>query len=278
MRRFYQRTLDYLGCDVMSNQAQILVTRPEDKICLVTLNRPEKRNALNGDVIQEWIDTLQKIANDSTIRVVILNGNGDHFCAGADIDWMHKMSKLSHQDNVNDAMQLATLLKLIYTFPKPVIGLVHGATMGGGLGVMACCDIVIAADNSVFCFSEAKIGLTPSVISPYVIPVMGERAARYYFLTAEKFDAKKAEQLYLVQHITPLDIIFNYGLSLADSMLKNSAHALSEAKKLIRHVADHSLSDDLVKFTAEHLATMRASTDAEEGLISFLEKRKPIWK
>lgn len=262
----------------MSASQQILVTTPADKVCLITLNRPDKRNALNGDMIEEWINALQTIAKDKTIRVVMLNGNGEHFCAGADIEWMQKIAKLAHQKNINDAMQLATLLKLINTFPKPIISLIHGATMGGGLGVISCCDAVIAAENAVFCFSEAKIGLTPSVISPYVVSVIGERAARYYFLTAKKFDAKKAEQLHLVQHITPPEKIVDYGLELAAEILNNSPHALSEAKKLIRHVVDHSISDDLIYYTAEHLAKMRASSDAEQGLKYFLEKRKPIWK
>lgn len=258
--------------------SSILVTTPHDAVCLLTLNRPEKRNALDGYLIQEWIEKLQEIENDKSIRIVIINGNGEHFCAGADIAWMQKMADCSHDENVNDALQLAHLLKIISQFSKPVIGLVHGATMGGGLGVIACCDMVIAAANAVFCFSETKIGLTPSVISPYVLPVIGERMARYYFLTAEKFDSKIAAELDLVQQIVPMETLQDAGLTLAKKLLNNSPHALSEAKKLIDHIGKSSFSDMTVKWTAEHLAFMRSSEDAKEGLKAFLEKRSPVWE
>ena len=262
----------------MTDQAHIIVTHPDKEIGLLTLNRPEKRNALDGVMIHEWITVLQKMAKDKKIRVVILAGNGEHFCAGADIAWMQKMAKSTHVENVQDAMQLAILLKTIYTFPKPIIGLVQGAVMGGGLGVIACCDIVLAADNAVFCFSEAKMGLTPSVISPYVIPVIGERAARYYYLTAEKFAVQQALELKLIQQIvTPVKLSAT-GLTLARTLLQNSPHALIEAKKLIRYIAAEKFSDKLIQFTAEHLADMRVFDDAKEGLNAFLEKRAPVWK
>ncbi len=261
----------------MPNQANILVTKPFEKICLVTLNRLDKCNALNGDLIQEWIEALLKISQDKNIAVVIFNGNGEHFCAGADIAWMKTMAERSHDENVQDARQLATLLKLIYDFPKPTIGLVQGACMGGGIGVIACCDMVIAAENSIFCFSEAKIGLTPSVISPYVLSVMGERMARYYFLTAEKFDAKKALQYQLVQSTVQLEKLFETGLTLAHTLLQNSPNALYEAKKIIKAVVKQPITEELSQMTAEHLATLRASKDAKEGLKAFLEKRLPIW-
>jgi methylglutaconyl-CoA hydratase len=262
----------------MTNQTQILVTTPTTGICLVTLNRPEKRNALNGALIQEWINVLTKIAADKSIQLVMFNGNGEHFCAGADIAWMQKVAQLSYEENVADALQLALLLNLINTFPKPTIGLIHGSAMGGGLGVMACCDIVIAADNTVFCFSETKIGLTPSVISPYVIPVIGARSARYYYLTAEKFDVKKALELNLVQQSVSLEKLFDFGIQLAKTLLNNSPYALQEAKKLIRCIEKNSEAENIMEITTEHLAMMRSSDDAREGLQAFLEKRMPLWK
>lgn len=258
----------------MTSLSSILVTKPDPDICLLTLNRPEKRNALNGPMIQEWMQALQEIADDASVRVVIVNGNGEHFCAGADMAWMQKMAQASHAENVNDALQLARLLEKIYTFPKPIIGLVHGAIMGGGLGVVACCDMVIAATNSVFCFPEVKVGLTPSVISPYILSTMGEKSARYYFLTAESFNSQIATELKLVQQTAPLEKLFEAGLTLAKSILKNSPHALSEAKKITRH----PVSEETIKMTAEHLASMRASQDAQEGLKAFLEKRSPVWE
>jgi methylglutaconyl-CoA hydratase len=256
----------------------IHVTTPLKGVNLVTLNRPEKRNAIDGAVITEWLHTLEKLAVDKSVRVVMFNGNGDHFCAGADIAWMQKMAQASQEENIEDAMHLSTLLKSIYTFSKPTIALIHGATMGGGLGVIACCDMVIAAENASFCFSEAKIGLTPSVISPYIIPVIGERAARYYYLTAQKFMVEKAVELRLVQQISSTDELMDDGLELAKALLKNSPFALAEAKKLIQRVARHHFSEDIIKATAEHLATMRASDDAQEGLQAFLEKRDAVWK
>src|SRR3990167_3643927 len=206
MHRLNRPNLVYLGCDAMTSQSPILVSY-EDEISIITLNRPEKRNALDGTLLQAWQAILEDIASNKKIRVVILKGNGAHFCAGADIAAMQKIAKCSEDENVQDAMQLANLLKTIYTFPKPVVALVQGAVMGGGLGVIACCDIVIAADNAAFCFSEAKMGLTPSVISPYIIPLIGERAARYYYLTAEKFAVQQALELKLIQQIvTPVKL------------------------------------------------------------------------
>jgi methylglutaconyl-CoA hydratase len=278
MRPFLRLILVYLGCDVMNDQPQVVLTIPKKGIALITLNRPEKRNALNGPLIHEWFAILQNVAEDKNIFIVLLNGNGEHFCAGADIAWMQKMAQCTHDENVQEAIQLAMLLQTIHTFPKPVIGLIQGAAMGGGLGVMACCDIVIAAENATFCFSEAKIGLTPSVISPYVISVIGERAARYYFLTADKFNAENAKKLNLVQRIVPLAQLNSEGLSLAETLLKNSPYSLVEGKKIIKQVVSQPISAKLIQMTAEHLAMMRSSSDAKEGLEAFLEKRAPIWK
>lgn len=262
----------------MTDLSHILVTKPQQGVDLLTLNRPEKRNALNKVLIQEWMQALQEMRDDASISVVILNGNGEHFCAGADIASMQKMANATLAENVEDALQLAKLLNTIFNFPKPIIGLIQGATMGGGLGVIACCDVVIAATDSVYCFSEVKIGLTPSVISPYVISVIGERAARYYFLTAEKFDAKIATELKLVQHIVPQELLLETGMTLAKNLLKNSPNALREAKKLIQQVSGQTISNNIIQKTAEHLAHMRATHDAQEGLNAFLEKRSPAWE
>ncbi|HSW70074.1 MAG TPA: enoyl-CoA hydratase-related protein [Gammaproteobacteria bacterium] len=259
-------------------QQTILLTKPHDNICLVTLNRPEKRNAIDGALISEWMRVLHDLQNDVSIRVILLNGNGEHFCAGADMTWMQKMAKCSSAENKKDALQLAQLLKMIYTFPKPVIGLVHGAVMGGGLGVTACCDVVIAAENASFCFSEVKLGLAPSVISPYVVPLIGEKSARYYFLTGEKFDVNTAIQLNLVHQTVVLEKLFDSGLSLAKTFLSHSQNALMEIKKLLLRVAGNNVSEEMMNMTAEHLSLMRATDDAKEGLNAFLEKRLPKWK
>lgn len=256
----------------------ILVETPEKYLTQVVLNRPEKRNALNGAMIQELTRIFQSIHEDKNTRVILLSAKGDHFCAGADMGWMQKMTECSQADNIEDAMLLAKLLQSIAMCSKPIIALNQGATMGGGLGIIACCDIVIAAENATFCFSEAKVGLTPSVISPYVIPVIGERSAKYYYLTAEKFDAMTAKQLQLVQNVVEESNLENTGNLFIQKLLKNSPHALTEAKKLIRHVLQEKYSDELIRYTADHLAAMRSSKDGKEGLKAFLEKREPVWE
>jgi methylglutaconyl-CoA hydratase len=248
-----------------------------DGIATITLNRPEKRNAMDGFLIQELCDALTQIAVEENARVLILNGNGEHFCAGADIDWMQKIAQGSAEENRQDAHQLATLMQMIYRFPKPVIVLAHGATLGGGLGLLAACDIAVAANNASFGFSEVRIGLTPSVISPYVLAAIGERAARYYFLTAERFGADEAHRLGLVHRVVDAEALACTGLMIAGELLKNSSLAILEAKRLIRHVSRHDLNDDLTQFTADHLAKLRATPEAREGLQAFLEKRVPKW-
>lgn len=262
----------------MSAEPLIKVTMLMPGVCQIKLNRAEKRNALDSELIREWTQALQQCEANPAIRVVIFSGQGEHFSAGADLQWMQKMAELPYPENVADALILAQLLKTIAHFPKPTLALVQGAVMGGALGVLAACDIAIAADNAVFCFSEVKIGLTPSMISPYVIPVMGERAAKYYFLTAEKFNAETALKLNLVQQITTKDNLAQQGMACAEQLLKNGPHALIEVKKIIRHVVQETYSDQLIQYTAEHLATLRATKEAREGLHAFLEKREPLWK
>jgi methylglutaconyl-CoA hydratase len=272
MRLSYQRNLDYLGCNKMA----ILVSIPQD-IVTITLNRPEKRNAMDGFLVQELTDALTKIAAEKKVRVLILNANGENFCAGADIQWMQQIAQGSDENNKADALQLAALMRMIYRFPKPVIVLAHGATLGGGLGLLAASDIAIAADNASFSFSEVKMGITPSVISPYVLAAIGERAARYYFLTAERFGAEEAQRLGLVHRVVHAEALQSTGIQLAETILKNSSSACSEAKRLIQHVSHRELTDDLMHFTADHLATLRTSAEAREGLQAFIEKRLPKW-
>lgn len=256
---------------------EILLTTLTAGVTQLTLNRPAKRNALDGVTIRAFSQALQKLAVDVKTRIVMIIGNGEHFCAGGDLAWMQKMATCSQAENVADALELAQLLKTLYTFPKPTIALVQGAAMGGGVGVVASCDIVIAANNARFCFSEAKMGLTPSVISPYIISAIGERAARYYFLTAELFGAEQACQLGLIQKVVTPEYLSAEGLELVQILLKNSPLSLIESKKLISRVAREPISDQLSQLTAEHLAMMRASTDAKEGLSAFLEKRVAKW-
>lgn len=250
----------------------------ENNIATLTFNRPEKRNALNGEMIAEFLKILAELKENKNVGLLLITATGEHFCAGADLDWMLKISQLSATENYDDAQQLADLLHQLYFFPKPSIALVQGAVMGGGLGLLSACDIAFAAKNSVFCFSEVKIGLAPSMISPYVIAAIGERHAHYYFLTAERFDANEAYRIGLIQQICENTNLLSEGLKLAKRILQNSPHALSETKQLLRYVSKEKISAPLAQKTAEHLANLRGSPDAQEGLQAFLQKRNPQWE
>ncbi|RDI43740.1 enoyl-CoA hydratase-related protein [Aquicella lusitana] len=248
-----------------------------DGIAMVTLNRPEKRNAINGAMVQALLQTLTTIAADERARVLLIRGQGDHFCAGADIGWMQTIAAGSYNENYDDAQFLADLMYSLYTFPKPTIVLAHGATVGGGLGLLAACDIAIAAKDASFGFAEVRIGIAPSVISPYVITALGERAAHYYFLTGERFGADVAYQLGLIHQVTENKALESVGIALAKTMLKGSPKALTAVKQLIRYVAKEKITEGLAQKTAEHLAQLRASPEAQEGLRAFIEKREPQW-
>lgn len=255
----------------------VVLTSVVDGIATVTLNRPGKRNAMDNIVVQELIGAIEQFREDNSVNIILINANGEHFCAGADIQWMQIAAQNAPKENVQDAMLLATLLQMIYHCPKPIIALVHGTTLGGGLGLVAACDIAIAATNSVFAFSEVKVGITPSVISPYVIAAIGERTARYYFLTAQRFNADEAHRIGLVHQSVEPEALNSVGLSLAKELLNNSPNALAEAKILIHKVTSEKLSDELIRFTAEHLAKMRTTPEGREGLSAFIEKRTPQW-
>lgn len=253
----------------------ILVSQAEG-IATIALNRPEKRNAIHGPLINQLSAALNELAaNDS--RVVIITSSGDHFCAGGDIAWMQKMATGPEDENYDDAQLLADLLYQLYTFPKPTIVLAQGATMGGGLGLLAAADIAIATKNASFGLPEVKIGLTPSMISPYVIAAIGERAAYYYFLTGERFDAVMAHKMGLIHQIADADDLMNVGMTLALNLMQNSPGALVAAKKLIRYVAKEKITESLSQKTAQHLAELRRTPEAQEGLNAFVAKRKAKW-
>jgi len=257
--------------------SEFILIKKSEGIATITLNRPDKRNAMNGKMIKEILDMLLQLRNDSTIRILMMQGLGEHFCAGADIHWMQEIAAGPRDHNENDAQLLADLMYQLYAFPKPTIVLAHGATMGGGLGLLAACDIAIGAKSASFSFSEVKIGITPSVISPYVISAIGERAAHYYFLTGERFHADEAKEMGLLHRVVEDDALLQTGLTLANTLLKNAPQALMIAKQLIRYVAKDKITSELAQKTAEHLAGMRMSKEAQEGLQAFLEKRQPVW-
>lgn len=255
----------------------MLLINQNESITTITLNRPEIHNAFDDELIQQLTTTLEKINNDKTVRVVILAANGKSFCAGADLKWMQKMANYLRDENLQDAHALAKLMKTLNDLNKPTIALVQGAAYGGGVGLVACCDIAIASTEASFCFSEVKIGLVPAIISPYSIRAIGERAARRYFLTAEKFSAEEAYRLGLVHLVVPPAELNTTSEKIAKTLLNNSPQAVTAAKQLIAKVTDQAIDNDLIQTTVECIADIRVSAEGQEGLKAFLEKRSPNW-
>ncbi|MDX1900627.1 MAG: enoyl-CoA hydratase-related protein [Gammaproteobacteria bacterium] len=253
------------------------LTEHGNGVTWLTLSRPDKRNALDGHTVVEWIDHLDALAKKNHLRLLVINGEGQDFCAGADLAWMQKMAQESDEVNQADAFLLASLFRKIDIMPCPVLTLVQGKVLGGGMGIVAASDMVIAADNTTFAFPEARMGLSPSVVSPYIIRLIGERAARYYFFTAESFSAERAFELGMVQQVVSDHALLKSAEVVIEKILKNSPHALRESKKLIQSVAKQTVSDELTHMTSTHLATMRLSPDAQEGINAFFAKRKPVW-
>lgn len=244
-------------------------------ISTITLNRPQKHNAFDDQLIAELIKLLQRIDKDDTVRVVILNANGRNFCAGADLNWMKRMAEFSCTENKADALELAKLLKTMSTLKKPIIALVHGRIMGGGVGLIACCDITIAAENARFCFSEVKLGLIAATIAPYVVRSIGFSAARRYLISAELFDAQDAQQIGLVHQLVAESQLPNAGLELATAIIQNGPTAIAMSKQMLNHLA--SVEQPVIEYTVSLLAEIRGSHEGQEGVRAFLEKRKPNW-
>ncbi|KQQ88485.1 enoyl-CoA hydratase/isomerase family protein [Massilia sp. Leaf139] len=248
-----------------------------DKVATVTLNRPDLRNAFNEQAIAELALAFDELGRNELVRAVVLAANGPAFCAGADLNWMKKMAGYSHDENRADASRLADMLRTIYLCPKPTVAKVQGDCYAGGMGLVAACDIVVAAEGVNFCLSEVKLGLIPATISPYVIKAMGEQAARRYFLTAERFDAAAALRMGFAHEVVAPDALDTTVAGLVKALVANSPNAVVEAKKLVREVVGQPVTDALLQDTAERIAAIRASTEGREGVASFLEKRKPNW-
>ena len=249
----------------------------EGKTATVTLNRPDVRNAFNETTIAEITQAFRDLGDDVDLRAIVLAANGPAFCAGADLNWMKKMAGYTHAENQADALQLAEMLRTIYLCPKPVVAKVQGDCYAGGMGLVAACDIIVAADEVNFCLSEVKLGLIPATISPYVIKAMGENASRRYFLTAERFGAREALRIGFAHDVVAADALdFKVG-EIVKVLVNNSPNAVREAKVLVREVAGQTVNDALLADTAERIAQIRASEQGREGVASFLEKRKPSW-
>ncbi len=247
-------------------------------IAILTLNRPERHNAFNGNVIEELTDALETLEEQDTLRMVILRGAGKSFSAGADLDWMKAAQHWTREDNEADALALAVMLRKLAELPQMTLALVHGAAMGGGAGLVAACDIAVAQHGTKFSFSEVKLGLTPATISPFVIAAIGARWAKALFVTGERFDAEYAKRIGLVQYVVEDEA----GMAAMEEYLAGLAMAAApgavrDAKNLVLDFAGEGYSDALSRETAKRIAARRVSDEGKEGLAAFLEKRKPNW-
>ena len=246
-------------------------------VAIVVLNRPEVHNAFNEILIAELTTVLRALDRDSTVRAVVLAGAGESFCAGADLHWMKKMAGFSRAQNLADAETLAAMLSALDTLSKPTIARVHGAVFGGGVGLVACCDIAIGTQDAVFSFSEARLGLIPATIGPYVVEAIGVRAARRYFLSAERFTAAEAYRLGLLHDLAlpeELDARVN---ELLGTLLAAGPRAQEECKLLLRAIANRPVNAPLIADTARRIARVRGSPEGREGIAAFLAKRKAAW-
>ncbi|HEX9184212.1 MAG TPA: enoyl-CoA hydratase/isomerase family protein [Burkholderiales bacterium] len=246
-------------------------------VARVTLDRPEIRNAFDDALIAALTQTLRELDADDGVRAVVLGGNGPAFCAGADLNWMKRMAGYGYEQNRADAQALAGMLKTLDRMAKPTVARVHGPAFAGGVGLVAACDIAIGVPEAKFCLSEAKLGLSPATISPYVVRAMGERMARRYFLTAEVFDAAEAARIGLLTAVSPADKLDAEIDAILKHLLQGGPQALARIKDLIRAVSSGRVDDAMIADTAQRIAEIRVSPEGKEGIASFLEKRKPAW-
>jgi methylglutaconyl-CoA hydratase len=253
------------------------IRRPSPHVAEVWLNRPDVRNAFNDSVIAELTAAFQDFAQDASLRAVMLAGHGKAFCAGADLNWMRAMADYSWEQNRADAQALADMLWAIHRCPVPVVGRIHGDCYAGGVGLAAVCDIVVAAQGVNFCLSEAKLGLLPATIGPYVVRALGERASQRYFVTAERFDAGVAHALGFVHECVPAEQLDTQVQAIVAALVANGPAAVKACKRLVQDLAGQPFTDELRADTARRIADIRASDEGKEGVQSFLHKRSPAW-
>lgn len=249
----------------------------EGPVARLRMQRPEVHNAFDAELIAELTDALIALGDDASVRVVVLEGDGASFSAGADLNWMRGMAQMSEAENREDSLALARLMRALNELPKPTIARVHGAAFGGGVGLVACCDIAIGVPEAKFGLTEAKLGLLPAVISPYVIRAIGPRQARRYFASAEIFSAEEAQRiglLHVVVNSTTLDTAVQRQI---DLLLKAGPIATASAKQLVRAVIAHTDGDRHDADNAALIARLRVSPEGQEGLGAFLDKRTPNW-
>jgi methylglutaconyl-CoA hydratase len=255
----------------------VLVEIFDEGIATVTLNRPRVHNALDEDLISGLTGALRTLEGNPEVRVVVLAAEGKNFSAGADLNWMKGMANAPGKKNLEDALGLAGLMRTLAGLSKPTIARVQGAAYGGGVGLLAACDIAIASREATFALSEVRLGLIPAVIGPYVIQAMGARQARRYFLTGERFDVAEAYRIGLVHDICETQDLDSRVELAATQLLMGGPKALAAAKKLIADAAGRSVDEELSRDTAARIAELRAGDEGREGVAAFLERRNPAW-
>ncbi len=246
-------------------------------VATVVMDREEVHNAFDEQLIRELTQNFQQLDKNEQVKIICLKGAGKNFSAGADLNWMKKMAAYSWDENYQDSLKLASLMSTIANCKKPTMALVQGASFGGGVGLVAACDFAICSNDAIFCLSEVRLGLIPSVISPYVVKAIGARAASRYFISAERFNANDALRLGLVSEICEKDNLDKVASKLLKLITANAPRAIIEVKKLIRRVEILPIDEDMIRETAQKIADQRASQEGKEGVCAFLEKREPQW-
>ncbi|MCB4784667.1 MULTISPECIES: enoyl-CoA hydratase/isomerase family protein [unclassified Delftia] len=246
-------------------------------LATITLTQPEVRNAFSDEVIADITQAFHSVGKRSDVRAVVLAAEGPAFCAGANLNWMRRMADYSRDENREDAGLLAEMLRVIYECPQPTIARVQGDVYAGGMGLVAACDMAVAAEGAGFCLSEVKIGLIPATISPYVIRAMGARAAHRYFLSGERFDAAEALRIGFVHRVVAADELDNAVDGLLKHLVSAGPAAARACKRLVIDVAEREINEQLIAATVEGIADIRASAEGKEGVQAFLQKRKPAW-
>ena len=257
--------------------ADNIIVEVRNQVAIVTLNRPEVRNAFDDALIADLTQALEEIDREDSISAMVLAGAGKAFCAGADLNWMKRMSGYGYEENLADARALAKMLKTLDQMSKPTVARVHGPAYAGGVGLVAACDIAIGSHDAEFCLTEVKLGLSPATISPYVVRAMGERLARRYFLTGEVIDAGEAYRLRLLSDVSPKEELDGAVNAILGHLVTGGREAHRKIKDLVRTVGRGDIDDAMIDDTAKRIADIRVSPEGKEGVASFLEKRKPAW-
>lgn len=262
----------------MSDFSTLELVKDPRGFATLWLSRAEKNNAFNAQMIRELILAIDQVGNDASLRFLLVRGRGRHFSAGADLAWMQQAAELDYNTNLDDARELAELMYNLARLKVPTLAVVQGAAFGGALGLISCCDMAIGSEDAQLCLSEVRIGLAPAVISPFVVQAIGERAARRYALTAERFSGVQARELGLFAEAYPSADLEDQVDAWVSNLLQNSPQAMRASKELLREVGHGALTPALRRYSENAIARIRVSAEGQEGLRAFLEKRTPAWQ